>query len=188
MILRFGWCTQLCAWVGYDIVLRLGWCFVCWNFLGNKVWAQMTGFTAWESSLHVGTAETTFVKINSSWGVGQGEGMRENKLGDEGVGWYLDGDKFENPQKKKAGKKHPIKSHQREREKEKKISNMQLWSFSVFCLKGLFLLGCLSGFRTDTIYCFTSRWCTSQLLHQSQRASLVPAFCSTAIVSRPRSP
>ena len=46
----------------------------------------MTGFTAWESSLHVGTAETTFVKINSSWGVGQGEGMRENKLGDEGVG------------------------------------------------------------------------------------------------------
>ena len=48
----------------------------------------MIGFTAWESSLHVGTAET-FVKINSSWGGGGGgsRGRNErNKLGDDGVG------------------------------------------------------------------------------------------------------
>lgn len=83
----------------------------------------MIGFTAWESSLHVGTAETTFVKMNSSWGVGHGEGMRETSWATMVLVDTLMGINSR-IHKKEGGKKHPIKS--RQREKKKKISNIQL--------------------------------------------------------------
>ena len=104
---------------------------MCWNFLGNKVCAQMFGFTAWESSLHVGTAETTFVKMNSSWGVGHGEGMRETSWATMVLVDTLMGINSRIHKKRRRGKNTLSRVGKERRKKKSATSNCDLFLFFV---------------------------------------------------------